>query len=497
MKLILILQNSPSQNSISFLYSNSGLEEIDSFIPFLEKLPCLQTLDLSNNNLKELPTDLSMLSNLYTLNINDNPFEEFKAVVASLQTLPSLRYLSLNLQRNEEVELVLTSLPNLEVLNEQGLISVNLLEIDHEEDTEDEFEQKENVSPREQREKKQSKAAEESPEKNESPNNYENVFQQYKDINNNHHKEQEECKDEDKQEEGEFPDIKYEVEGEKSEQKGSQYEYQEEECDEAKAEDYEYEEEKADIVQESEMQSQGEPTISKVEKSDEQSESSVIREEINFEDLEEAVKIYDDFRSIAKRTNPSQDKVLEEEFEQKMSKLANALKKDLEENVSSELKSARVLKIRSEIIEITFQKMITAVPDKTVANIWNGIRREYNIIVRGLIKLVENSQSSNQGSDEEVVQARQELMEVKKSLEEERKKHQREKEKIKKQFAAERKELIEQISSLEKENQKYLSNIIKRSKMTAISGNGTMNNSSIQANSNKNLKKSLVISRIY
>jgi hypothetical protein len=414
--------------------------------------------------MKELPADLSILNNLQSLNINDNPFEEFEAVVAALQTLPSLKALSLNLQQNEEVELILTSLPNLELLNEQGLINAYLLEIDHE-DSEEELEQKGNTSPREQQCKKSK--AEEASERNESPN-YESAFQQYKEANNKFMRQ-----------EGEN-DVK-------EDKKESQYEYQEE-CSEQKAENYE-----VDAVQGSEIQSQEEAIISKVEKvdrSDEQSESSVMKEEVNFEDLEEAVRIYDDFRNIAKRTNSSQDKALEEEFEQRMSKLANALKKDLEENVISELKSARILKVRSEIIDITFQKMIAIVPDKAISDIWNSIRREHNIIVRGLVRLFENSQSG-----EEIVKAKQEVMELKKSLEEERKNQQTEKEKIKRQFAAERKELIEQISSLEKENQKYLNNIIKRSKIAAISNNNTINNSSIQTNSNKNLKKSLVISR--
>ena len=102
------------------LYIYSNLEEIDSFLPILEKFLCLEAIDLSNNRIRALPPDLSGLKSLRILNINNNPFDDFADTVAALQTLPMLRFLCRNLEQSEEVELVLNTLQNLESLNEQG-----------------------------------------------------------------------------------------------------------------------------------------------------------------------------------------------------------------------------------------------------------------------------------------------------------------------------------------------------------------------------------------
>eukprot|EP00826_Nyctotherus_ovalis_P032125 TRINITY_DN2593_c0_g2_i1.p2 TRINITY_DN2593_c0_g2~~TRINITY_DN2593_c0_g2_i1.p2 ORF type:complete len:461 (-),score=134.64 TRINITY_DN2593_c0_g2_i1:3812-5194(-) len=456
--------------------------------------------------MKALPADLSGLKNLHTLNINDNPFEDFAAVVAALQTLSSLRCLSLNLQRNEEVELVLSSLPNLEVLNDQGSLRSHPLEVDHEDDTEEE---RENASLRNSEE---GKSECQYPEKDQGEDKAQECAESGSPGEEN-------CEDATQQEENEccyekqecgsegkgnahtvISKVEYEEESgiPETSQKQSHYEYQEDEKCEDKVEEYQYEdqEDNAEMEQESELQSQEHPDTSKLEHSqhEEHSQYSTVKEEeANLEDLEEAVRIYDDFRAISKMAKPSHDKALEEEFEQRMSRMANELKKDLETNASPELKSARILKVRSDIIDITFQKLIAAIPDKPIANLWSNIRKEHNIIVKGFVKLVEASQSTNRSSGEDVIQARQEMLEVKKNLEEEVKRQLKEKEKLKRQFATERKELVDQISSLEKENQKYLNNIIKRSKMAA-SSHSTVNNSSIQPENSKDLKKPMVSS---
>lgn len=509
----LLLQPNSAELSLNDRYSprtlRSDLEEIDSLLPSLQQLPALEALDLSNNNMKALPVDLSGLKNLHTLNINDNPFEDFAAMVAALQTLPSLRSLSLNLQRNEEVELVLSSLPSLEILNDQGSLCSHSLEVDHEDDTEEE---RENTSLRNSEEEKsecqyegkgqgEDKAQECAESRSPGEENCEDATQQEE---NECRSEKQECES-DGRENAHTVVSKAEYEEESGVPETSQklshidYEYQEEEKCEDKVDDYQYEdqEENPEMEQEGELQSQEHPDTNKLEHEEHSQYSTVKEEEANLEDLEEAVKIYDDFRAISKMAKPFQDKALEEEFEQRMSRMASELKKDLETNASPELKSARILKVRSDIINITFQKLIAAVPEKPIASIWSNIRKEHNIIVKGFVKLIEASQPTSRNSGEDVVQAKQEMLEVKRNLEEEIKRHLKEKEKLKRQFAMERKELVDQISSLEKENQKYLNNIIKRSKMAAASSHSTVNNSCIQAENSKDLKKPLVSLRAH
>ncbi len=204
-------------------------------------------------------------------------------------------------------------------------------------------------------------------------------------------------------------------------------------------------------------------------------ESKPHEEELKLEDLEEVVKIYDAFRALRKKTDPSNDKALEKEFEQKMSEMANGLKKALSESQSAELSNACILKARHDVLDITFGKLAETVPDKLTADLWKNIRKEHNLIVQGLLGVISKIRPAAVTSAEvaanEVAQAQKEtheVLEAAKHLESEMQKHVQEKEELRRQFEAEKKELQAQIASLEEENKKYLDTIIKRSKMAGV-----------------------------
>ena len=123
----------------------------------------------------------------------------------------------------------------------------------------------------------------------------------------------------------------------------------------------------------------------------EQTVDSPFKDELRLDDLEQAVKIYDDFRAYSKKAYPSNDKKLESEFELKMSEMANRLKDNMESDSSSEFKNACILKTRSDILDITFRKMIAIVPDYAGVNTWLNILKEYNSIVQSFVKLVSHN----------------------------------------------------------------------------------------------------------
>jgi len=195
-------------------------------------------------------------------------------------------------------------------------------------------------------------------------------------------------------------------------------------------------------------------------------------EELKLEDLEEVVKIYDAYRSMMKKVEPENDKVLEKEFEQKMSEMANELKNALAENKSAELSNACILKARHDVLDVTFDKMVQNTTDKLSQDLWKSIRNEHNSIVSGLLAIIAKMKTGPKESAEgEVAQAQKEthdVLEAAKNLESEMQKHIQEKESLKRQFEEEKKDLLSQITSLEEENKRYLDTIIKRSKMAGV-----------------------------
>eukprot|EP00826_Nyctotherus_ovalis_P038137 TRINITY_DN3557_c0_g2_i5.p1 TRINITY_DN3557_c0_g2~~TRINITY_DN3557_c0_g2_i5.p1 ORF type:complete len:297 (+),score=119.74 TRINITY_DN3557_c0_g2_i5:514-1404(+) len=201
--------------------------------------------------------------------------------------------------------------------------------------------------------------------------------------------------------------------------------------------------------------------------------------EDNFEALEEAVKLYDDYRTLSKAVDPGNDKALEDEFVQQLTELANALKRDLENVEASGAKRARILQARNDITNITFEKMIKMTKDRKAAEIWRNIQKEQNSIVNELISLVDKENSG--GSPKDVSE------EAKRQIGEN----------LKKQFEKEKKELLDRISSLEKENTRYLNNIIKHSKTAATSNHPATKELPTRAEpAPRNTKKFTVLLRV-
>lgn len=156
------------------------------------------------------------------------------------------------------------------------------------------------------------------------------------------------------------------------------------------------------------------------------------------------------FCGIGKRG--SGDKELETEFEVRMAELAAKLKRELESAATPELKTASVIKIRNDILDITLKKMIDTSEDRSTAELWESIQREHNGIVEDLLGVINKV-------------CLRELQTSKATLKDEVQRHVQE---LKDKFAAEKRELQEHIDLLESENKKYLEAIIKRSKMLTV-----------------------------
>jgi len=198
----------------------------------------------------------------------------------------------------------------------------------------------------------------------------------------------------------------------------------------------------------------------------------------NFEELENAVKLYDDYRALSKMVAPENDRMLEEEFVKQLSELANKLKKDLEKTVMSKCKKARILKARNEITDITFEKMISMTSNKEAEEIWRSIRREHNNVVNGLIKLVEKKSG---GKSPRMINENL-RMQI------------RGKEEVKKQFELEKKKLLEQIASLKKGNTESSSSVARNAKTKDLKTLTTTKEPAVQPKRKyKNINKYIVV----
>jgi len=188
-----------------------------------------------------------------------------------------------------------------------------------------------------------------------------------------------------------------------------------------------------------------------------------VTEEQRFDDLEAVVKIYDEFRIFQKRVNPSIDKVLEDEFEQKMSEMADELKEVLQEKSSAECKSTCIIKVRHKILDLTSCKLADSINDKSLSTLWKNMRKEYNSIVEDLLKIIEQRIEVPEDTAQMKIEVK-ELSEVNKNLQKEVNKYVFEKGELKRSFDTERRKLMDKIALLERKNKKALNELSSNSK---------------------------------
>ena len=198
-----------------------------------------------------------------------------------------------------------------------------------------------------------------------------------------------------------------------------------------------------------------------------QDDSEIKDEEIKFKDLEGVVKIYDDFRDYQRKTNPLHDKILEKEFEEKMSELADDLKEALQEKSSSEFKDACILKVRHEILDLTSSKISNIIIDTSLSKLWRNIRTEHNEIVQSLLKIITQItpiSENSQGENIEIKRQLKELKEANEKLNKEINKQISEEITLKKSFEMEIQKLREKINGLETKDRKTLNPVPNNTK---------------------------------
>jgi hypothetical protein len=222
--------------------------------------------------------------------------------------------------------------------------------------------------------------------------------------------------------------------------------------------------------------------------SDVNEEDLNVTEEQRFDDLEAVVRIYDEFRAFQKRVNPSIDKVLEDEFEQKMSDMADELKEVLQEKSSVECKSACIIKVRHKILDLTSCKLADSINDKALSALWKNMRKEYNSIFEDLFGVIEQRVEVPEDTTQMKIEIK-ELSEVNKNLQKEVNKYIFEKGELKRSFDTERRKLMDRIALLERKNKKALNELSGNSKKSL---NISARDSSLRTPSNlKEPKKSV------
>lgn len=217
-----------------------------------------------------------------------------------------------------------------------------------------------------------------------------------------------------------------------------------------------------------------------------------VTEEQKFDDLEAVVRIYDEFRAYQKRVNPSIDKVLEDEFEQKMSDMADELKEVLQEKNSPETKSTCIIKVRHKILDLTSSKLADSIADKPLSSLWKNMRKEYNAIVEDLLGVMEQRAPAKEDETVQLKVRLKELSEVNRNLQKEVNKYVFEKGELKRSFETEKRKLTDKIALLERRGKKTLNDLSSNSKKSL---NVSARESSVKTPSNiREPRKSVPVS---
>jgi len=177
--------------------------------------------------------------------------------------------------------------------------------------------------------------------------------------------------------------------------------------------------------------------------------------ELATKDLEKIIKIYDAIRDVKRRKDPNKEKLLRQELDKKMPKVAFILKEAMQEEVSDKLRNAAILKVKGELLGMAFDKMIEEIGDKVSVEVWKSIKVNYDNVIKEFLSNLEYSkepqvQESSRQSEAEI----QGLMQVIQTLEDELKTVNDKLQTTQRAYEEEKNKLLERIATLEEECKK-------------------------------------------